>query len=302
MKVEIIDIEKVLGFKINSAVRDRFNVLNFEYDLLTDEEMNNYLVEVVNVLTNDIVRSGEHRINDWEKGWGENLAKFILTKDINDLIPRYHSKNKYVRWNRQIVKPRDPNFDYNIHTIFVDSILLHYFNDVDDVFEFGCGPGYHLLRLKDYFVGKQLHGSDWTIASQDLIKEINNVLGTSINGFNLNFFTPDYTVNIPAKSGIYTVAALEQVGENYKEFINFLLEKKPGLCIHFEPIDELLDATQLIDNLSIRYFRKRNYLKGFLPYLEKLERQGKIEIIKKQRINTGSFFIEGHSLIIWRVL
>ena len=301
MNIKIKDVENILGFEIDNSIKEKFNTYNFNYDLLTETEMNDYLVEVVNTLTRDIVRSGEHRINEWENGWGENLNKFKSTKDINDLVPRYHSKNKYVRWNKQIVKPQDSGFDYNIHTIFVDSILLHYFNDVNNIFEFGCGPGYHLLRLKEYFTDKQLHGSDWTVASQNIIKEINSILNTSINEFNLNFFKPDYSIDIPAKSGIYTIAALEQVGENYKDFIDFLLVKKPSLCIHFEPIDELLDNTQLIDNLSIQYFRKRNYLKGFLPYLEELEKQDKIEIIKKQRIYTGSYFIEGHSLIIWKI-
>ena len=47
---------------------------------------------------------------------------------------------------------------------------------------------------------------------------------------------------------------------------------------------------------------KRRYLSGFLPYLENLEQQGRLEIIKKQRIYYGSFFIEGHSLVVWRPL
>jgi len=39
-----------------------------------------------------------------------------------------------------------------------------------------------------------------------------------------------------------------------------------------------------------------------LPHLEKLEKDGKIKIIKKQRIYSGSYFIEGHSLIVWKPL
>ena len=74
------------------------------------------------------------------------------------------------------------------------------------------------------------------------------------------------------------------------------MDKSPDICVHLEPIDELLDETKLIDKLSIDYFRKRNYLNGFLPYLEELEKENKIEIITKQRIYSGSYFIEGHSL------
>jgi len=301
MKINIEDIENILGFSLEKDIREQFCKYNFNYFPLTEKEYNDYLVDVVNVLMKGIVKSGEHRIDDWENGWGENLNKFIASNNIEDLKPRYHSKNKLVRWNKQVVNPECPNFDYNIHKIFVDSIIKHYLKDVNNIFEFGCGPGYHLLRIKDYFPTKNLYGADWTVASQNLIAEINSKLNTNITGFNLDFFKPDYSIKIPENSGIYTVAALEQVGENYKEFVKFLLEKKPAVCVHLEPIDELLDETQLIDNLSRHYFRKRNYLKGFLPYLEDLESQGKIEIIKKQRIYTGSYFIEGHSLVVWKV-
>lgn len=64
---------------------------------------------------------------------------------------------------------------------------------------------------------------------------------------------------------------------------------------------KLLDENNLIDNLTIKYFRKRNYLNGFLSFLEKLEKNNIIEIVKKQRIYSGSYFIEGHSLIVWKI-
>ena len=300
MKVTIEQIENILGFKITPEYKAQYEQFNLSYDKLTDEEYEKYLIDVINILTEDTVYSGEHRIIDWEKGWGENLNNFIKTKDIFELVPKYHSKRSLVRWDQQIIKPHDKKFDYFIHIIFVDSIIKHYFKDLDNIFEFGCGPAYHLVRLSSQLPAIKLHGSDWTKASQDLIIEINNKIGTDITGFNFNFFKPDNTIDIPANSGVYTIAALEQVGDNFKPFVDFLLEKNPSLCIHLEPIDELLDETNLIDNLSLRYFRKRNYLKGFLPYLEKLEREGIIEIIKKQRIFSGSYFIEGHSLIVWR--
>ena len=47
---------------------------------------------------------------------------------------------------------------------------------------------------------------------------------------------------------------------------------------------ELLDSTKLLDKLCIKYSEKRNYLKGYLPYLEQLESEGKIEIILKKRL------------------
>jgi hypothetical protein len=92
------------------------------------------------------------------------------------------------------------------------------------------------------------------------------------------------------------------VGSNFEDFLQFVLKKKPAVCVHLEPIDEVLDQTHLIDRLSTLYFRKRNYLAGFLPRLKELQADGKIEMLKEQRTYTGSYFIEGHSLIVWRPL
>ena len=90
------------------------------------------------------------------------------------------------------------------------------------------------------------------------------------------------------------------MGENYKDFVNYLIYKKPDLCIHFEPMSEILDQNSLVDKLSVLYFEKRNYLKNYLTYLRELENEGIIEIIKEQRLYGGSYFIEGYPIVIWR--
>ncbi len=142
---------------------------------------------------------------------------------------------------------------------------------------------------------------DWTKASQNIIKEINKLdENNKITGYNFNFFEPDYQINIPESSTVFTCNALEQVGENYKEFINFILDKKPDLCINFEPMPEFLDRNNLIDYLCIKYMEKRKYLKGYLAYLQQLEKENKIEIIYTKRLLGGSYFIEGYPVVIWK--
>ena len=294
------EIEEILGFKLHEDLIVRLNEL--KYDKLTIEEKDNYLLDVINYLLKDsVVKSGDHRISDWESGWKENLDNFKEKNDINCLIPKYHGKYNLLRWNGEIIKSVSKDLDYHLHTILVDAIIRNYIGDNNNnIFEFGCGPGYHLIRLNNFNKNLNLHGGDWTTTSQDTIKSINQLLNLNITPFNFNFFKPDYNLDIPKNSAIYTVAALEQVGDNYKDFVQFLLEKSPNICIHMEPISELLDQNKLLDKLSISYFKKRNYLNEFLPYLESLEREGKIEIIKKQRIFYGSYFIEGHSLVVWK--
>ena len=97
-----------------------------------------------------------------------------------------------------------------------------------------------------------------------------------------------------------TFASLEQTGENYKKFVSYLLKNKPDICVHIEPIEELLGLKRLPDYLSIKYFEKRKYINGFLGYLRELARKGKIKIMEAKRTNSGSLFVDGHSLIVWK--
>lgn len=300
-KIYCNEISTILGFEVPDFVSKMMLDFDLKYRDITDKEMNDYLVNVVDVLTGDIVKSGAHRIDDWEKGWRENLDLYRKTKNIDSLIPKYHCKNRYVRWMGNIVDPITPAFDYKIHICFIDSILSHYLSKgYQNVYEFGCGPGYHLLRLRERRPDLNLFGLDWAQSSQELLEEISKSIEKPINSHNLDFFKPDYNFEINPNSIAYTVAALEQTGSNYVKFIDYLLDKKPSLCINMEPIAELLDETKLIDNLSIKYFKKRNYLHEYLKHLEWLESIGKITIIDKRRIWSGSYFIEGHSLVVWK--
>ena len=99
---------------------------------------------------------------------------------------------------------------------------------------------------------------------------------------------------------MFTSSSLEQTGNDYKNFVNVIIKNKPEICVHIEPVDELLDPKKLPDYLSIQYFNKRKYLNGFLNYLRELESKGKIKIIEAKRTNSGSLFVDGHSLVVWR--
>jgi hypothetical protein len=49
------------------------------------------------------------------------------------------------------------------------------------------------------------------------------------------------------------------------------------------------------------YAEKRNYLQGYLSYLEQLEKEEKIEIILKKRLYGGSLYLEGYPVVIWKI-
>ncbi len=256
------------------------------YRKLTRREHDQALIQIMNVLLDDsIPQSGEHRRDQWNKGWAENVK-------TGDVTPKYFGKYRVNRLNGEFVWALSPTFEQDQLYSIVDGLAKERLTKVPVIYEFGCGTGHNLLRIQKINPTAKLIGCDWAPSSQELV----NSLG--FLGRNFDYFNP--TGELEPHAGVYTVASLEQVGTDYKKFVNFLLENKPDIVVHIEPIPELLDSGNLLDYLSIKYMEKRKYLSGYLDYLRWLERLGKISIIQAERTWIGSFLIDGYSEIVWK--
>ena len=93
---------------------------------------------------------------------------------------------------------------------------------------------------------------------------------------------------------------MEQLGSRYQPFLEYLLENRPQICVHLEPIVELYREGNPLDQAAIRYHERRGYLAGFLTTLKTLEASGKISLLKVQRLFFGGFYHEGYSVVVWK--
>ena len=300
--ITVKDIEEVVGFKISSHCKNLIQTFDLKYEIPTQKERDKIILDILNNINSPLEPAGKHKLDKWEKGWFENLELLKQHKDVSSLIPKYFGKHKIARWKGELIKCQTEYFDYKLHIIIVDAILNEYVgNSFNNLYEFGCGPSYHLLRFRQFNNNINLIGLDWATSSQDIIKEIVDLnITDKFQGYNFNYFDINPDIKISKDSAIFTCASLEQMGDNYKDFVNYLVSQKPDLCINFEPMTELLDEDNLLDKLSILYCKKRNYLKNYLSYLRELEKEDKIEIIKEQRLYGGSYFLEGYPIVIWK--
>ncbi|MSU55024.1 MAG: hypothetical protein EXS46_00615 [Candidatus Taylorbacteria bacterium] len=299
-----IDFEKLWNEKLSEYVKNKIDGYKLVYSPLEKQEEEQILIKIINTLLDPfLVYSGPHRLKQWEKGWGQNLTELDEQNTVDAVFPHYHGKYAINRLNQSFVKGISPNYERNMLYVILDYVFDKHFRKFENIYEFGCGTGHNLLKLREVNPTVNLFGLDWAKSSQKILKKmVDSGLVQNITGYNFDFFKPNKQVKIAENSAIYTVAALEQVGKNHKNFVSYLIKNKPELCIHIEPIAEMLDENRLIDNLSIKYFRKRNYLNGFLDYLKELELMGKIKIIETKRTYIGSQFIEGYSIVIWKPL
>jgi hypothetical protein len=90
------------------------------------------------------------------------------------------------------------------------------------------------------------------------------------------------------------------VGPRHEAFLQFLLQQRPRVCVHMEPMLELYDPRNDVDALAIQYHTTRGYLSGFLPRLWQLEAEGRIDMLQVQRMQFGSLFHEAYSIVVWR--
>jgi SAM-dependent methyltransferase len=251
-------------------------------------------------LSDDLIYSGEHRKEQWEKGWGQNLDELLKINASDAMIPRYFGKYEINRLRQKFIRPISRNFEYNMLGVILDWLFDKYLKNHESIYEFGCGTGHNLLRLRSFNSNANLWGLDWAESSQTIINEyaVNNA-DKKLFAHKYDYFNPDFSLELKKGSAIYTVASLEQIGVKYRSFVDYVLKNKPSICIHIEPVEEMLDEENLLDYLSICYFKKRKYLSGYLTYLKELESKGKLKIIKAQRSYIGSFFIEGYSVVVW---
>ena len=299
-QIQITEIENAWGFKASPWFKKKFQEANLDYQDLTEAEYNSCITKVESSLDGSIEQAGKNRISKWELGWTENASEFIFNKTVSDLIPKYFGKIQIIRWNQKWIKPVNSSMEYTFFGLLLDWVFEKYITNVDSVYEFGCGTGHNLLRVRDLFPKVKLYGLDWTTASQKVIdlivKETND---SNLFSKKFDYFNPDKNYNLNKNSIVLTIASLEQTGGNFKNFVDYLVSEKPSMVVHVEPIHEVLDENNILDDLSIKYFKKRNYLDGLVNYVRDLESKGIVKIHNLQRTYVGSFYIEGYSLLVW---
>jgi hypothetical protein len=269
---------------------------------IDQDERDQVILTIIKILLGSPHPSaGAARAMDWNNGWLENLIEYESTGDIRSLNPKYYGKYQYIRYDSKIWKNGSHDAELNSVRMLMHYIYERFLSGNRDIVELGCGTGHHLYQLASINRSINLYGLDWTDSSQRILKLYqsrnphDNVIGK-----NINFFSPplgnDY---IPVGAAIYTFAALEQIGDQHNQIIDFMLASRPKIVVHLEPIEELLDQDQILEYLAVKYFHRRNYLRGFLSALHKRQEKGELKILHECKTGLGSLFIEGYSLVAW---
>ena len=174
----------------------------FKYKELSQKQNDELILLIIKTLIEkNPVKTGDSRINDWEIGWEENL-NLLQTKEIEikNLIPKYFSKYNVIRFNGRFIQPISERFEKNTLSILVDYIFDKFLrNNVDNIYEFGCGTAHNLLQARKVNKNANLWGLDWAKSSQKIIELIKE--GKTDREIKVNYST--YEIHFHNNSVIY---------------------------------------------------------------------------------------------------
>ena len=240
---------------------------------------------------------------DWQDDWFSVLQNLQTNNDnVKSIIrPKWFRESAFVNIQNCLSLTKTPYVDWEYQLITRQMLFYTHLKDIENICEFGSGSGANFYLINEILQDKSFILSDISVTSLKIIEELKRKLNRNNLTYSNIDIEQDINLQLPDNSAVITTSVLEQIGDNYKNFINFILKEKPQIVINVEPIVELLDSKNGFDNVMNLYCEKRKYLAGYLTELEKLEKQKKIKIIMKKRTMVSGTFIE-NSVLIWKVL
>lgn len=172
--------------------------------------------------------------------------------------------------------------------------LMSFFQDFKEnqIIELGCGLGGNLFSL--YNSGfKNLAGCDISLTAINKLKNYSDKNNTKINFFVHDLNKPFETDLIKDKV-VFTKTVLEQTKNTMQNVLRNIIQGRPKIVINFE-------ADYNSEPLLVRkYFDSRDYQNNLVSELKKLESEGKISIIKKQKLAFAGSPVNRLSVIMWK--
>jgi SAM-dependent methyltransferase len=300
-KEDFCTMFRCLPAELPEAFLAKFDKTDMQYRPADPGQREAYFLNVLQkIFSPYVVRSRRENLDAFEKGWRENLA-LLKNEGVTaaSLKPLYFRPSPYLRYRNGLIVSENPGLEYDVFTLARMILFNKYLALFNRVYELGCGSGQNLFMLTQMFPEKVLCGLDWTSASAEIANQMGKALGRPISGMVFDMMAASRRKLIPPGSAVITIHALEQIGKSHDKLLAWLLASRPGIVLHYEPVLEFYNPSNLLDYLALSYCQRRNYLCEFLPALKRLEQEGRIEILGAWRPGLGGVIHEA-ALIIWR--
>lgn len=270
----------------NMSTLINLNDVTTKYTFLDDKETD---LVIDHVISHILSVGKTPSQNQWNDAW-EDISRCDSPKYFK---PRFTIEGQGIyRFQQKYIKSHDLNLEKKFHDELLKNIQQKYLTNIDCVVEFGCGTGHNLQKIRSRNANIKVFGSDWADSSQKILDTQN------IPSWNFDMTVCDGGLDFPSKIiqeknvCFLTIGSMEQLGNKWHKFFEFMRDFKPKKSIHIEPIIELYDDSNPIDSLAIKYHKKRNYLHGFFDFISNQK-----ELKFYERTYFGNVYNEGFTVL-----
>ena len=245
--------------------------------------------------------SGPHREKSWSDAWTDRLQTFANAGyEVAALDPPYVSAHAIVRWMGSYIRATSENFEMRVYEYIRESLFRKFMSDASIVHDVGAGTCFNSAAYLKLYPKSTVYAYDWAPATEIISDLLRQKHGMNIRGRKFDFYKPDLCCM--EDDVVMTTCAMEQIGEDWRPFLDNLLTEKPRRVVHLEPIYEKYEEDRGYDSIAREYHRQRKYLRGYYPELKKLAAEGKIRILCDHRTGIGSRFHECYTVIVWELV
>lgn len=243
---------------------------------------------------------GAHREEIWQDAWSEQYSRFRQADFALDALePQFMGANPISRLDQAFIRPYSKRFEVDFFLAFRSWLFETWVPETKTLIEFGSGSGFNLAAMASHFPDRHVTGLDWSQAACSIADAIGSQCGLSVRGRQFDFFDPDYSFEEVKGATVFTFCALEQTGDRFTQFLEYLRMSGPARVIHMEPIIEFYNPASPVDAAALRYHRDRRYLNGLATWLRNQAAEGTISLLAERRLFFGSLYHEGYSYLIW---
>jgi hypothetical protein len=248
--------------------------------------------------TADIVDADYNQLH-WNKILSDK--RWLGAKDLRDYVTSLDDKPVLRKADGQIVR-MDSRTYYSYRAEALGSLIARHAGNAKHIVELGAGYGINLFSL-------YLSRPDWTFAGFDISangittgNEIARHFGISdkisLDRIDLTD-AADPNLGVIKDQTVFTYFCIEQIPYDVRKVVENIIAAGPKRVINIEPTTELLDLTKPRDVVSLAYIRSVDYQTELFTTLDTLERQGRIRIVARERMQFAPTINNDGFLYCW---